>query len=158
MDFSKVRLQIAVPEGEAGRVSVGQPVLATTENLPGARFDGNVTRFSYALDLGSRTMLAEVILENPALTLRPGMLVTAKIGIERKESALLMPVESLVMEKANAFAYRVNGNKAAKHPIKIGFNDGTNVEVLEGLRAGDKVILAGKLKLSDGQAIQAATP
>ena len=158
MDFSKVRLQIAVPEGEASRVSVGQPVLVTTENLPGARFDGKVTRFSYALDMGSRTMLAEVILENPALALRPGMLVTAKIGIERKDSTLLMPVESLVLEKSNAFAYSVNGNKAAKHPIKIGFNDGKNVEVLEGLSAGDTVILAGKLKLSDGQVVQVATP
>jgi len=158
MDFSKVRLQTAVPEGEASRVSVGQPVLVTTDNLPGTQFEGKVTRFSYALDAGSRTMLAEVILENPALTLRPGMLVTAKIGIERKESALLMPVESLVMEKANAFAYSVKGNKAAKHPIKIGFNDGKNAEVLEGLSAGDTVILAARLKLSDGQVVQVAAP
>jgi membrane fusion protein (multidrug efflux system) len=103
-------------------------------------------------------MLAEVILENPALALRPGMLVTAKIGIERKESALLMPAEALVMEKANAFAYGVDGNKARKHPIRVGFNDGKSVEVLDGMGATDKVILAGKLKLSDGQAVQVATP
>jgi membrane fusion protein (multidrug efflux system) len=157
MDFSKVRLQIAVPEAEASRVSVGQPVQVTTDNLPGLQFDGKVTRFTYALDAASRTMLAEVILENPALALRPGMLVTAKIGIERKENALLMPAESLVMEKANAFAYGVNGNKATKRPIKIGFNDGKNVEVLEGLSGGDTVIVAGKLKLSDGQAVQVVT-
>jgi len=103
-------------------------------------------------------MLAEVILENPALALRPSMLVTAKIGIERKESALLMPADALVMEKTNAFAYGVNGNKAKKRPIKVGFNDGKNVEVLDGLGASDTVILAGKLKLSDGQAVQVATP
>ena len=156
MDFSKVRLQIAVPENEASRVSVGQPVRVTTDNLPGMQFDGKVTRFTYALDAASRTMLAEVILENPALSLRPGMLVTAKIGIERKETALLMPAESLVLEKVNAFAYTVNGNKAAKHPIKIGFNDGKSVEVVEGLSTGDTVILAGKLKLTDGQAVQVA--
>ncbi len=155
MDFSKVRLQIGVPEGEASRVAVGQPVLVTTENLSGVHFDGKVTRFTYALDAASRTMLTEVMLDNPQLALRPGMLVTARIGIEHKESALLMPVESLVMEKANAFAYTVDGNQAAKHPIKIGFNDGKNVEVLDGLGATDAVILAaGKLKLSNGQAVQ----
>ena len=158
MDFSKVRLQTGVPEGEASHVAVGQPVQVTTDNLPGMQFEGKVTRFTYALDAASRTMLAEVILENPALALRPGMLVTAKIGIERKESALLMPAEALVMEKANAFAYGVNGNKARKLPIKVGFNDGKNVEVLDGLGASDTVILAGKLKLSDGQAVQVATP
>jgi membrane fusion protein (multidrug efflux system) len=158
MDFSKVRLQTAVPEGEASRVAVGQPVQVTTDNLPGMQFEGKVTRFTYALDAASRTMLAEVILENPALALRPGMLVTAKIGIERKEGALLMPVEALVMEKANAFAYGVNGDKAKKRPIKVGFNDGKNVEVLAGLGVSDTVILAGKLKLSDGQSVRVATP
>ena len=158
MDFSRVRLQVSVPEVEAARVAVGQPVLVTTDNLPGAHFDGKVTRFSYALDPASRTMLAEVVLDNPELALRPGMLVTARMGIEHKESALLMPEESLVMEKANAFAYTVAGNKAVKHPIKIGFNDGKNVEVLEGLAPAETVILAGKLKLSDGQAVQVAAP
>jgi membrane fusion protein (multidrug efflux system) len=156
MDFSKVRLQVSVPEIEASRVAVGQPVLVTTDNLPGTHFDGKVTRFTYALDAASRTMLAEVMLDNPDLTLRPGMLVTARIGIEHKESALLMPVDSLVMEKANAFAYTVDGGKAAKHPLKVGFNDGQNVEVLEGLNASDAVILAGRIKLSNGQPVQAA--
>jgi membrane fusion protein, multidrug efflux system len=156
MDFSKVRLQVAVPEIEAARVTVGQPVKVTTENLPGRHFDGNVTRFTYALDTASRTMLVEVMLDNPDLALRPGMLVTARIGIEHKERARLMPAESLVMEKANAFAYTVDGGKAAKHPIKTGFNDGQNVEVLEGLDDNDAVILAGKLKLSNGQAVQVA--
>src|SRR5712671_5090229 len=101
MDFSKVRLQIAVPEVEASRIAVGQPVRVTTDNLPGMQFDGKVTRFTYALDAASRTMLTEVILDNPQLALRPGMLVTARIGIQHKEGALLMPAESLVMEKAN---------------------------------------------------------
>jgi membrane fusion protein (multidrug efflux system) len=155
MDFSKVRLQIAVPEIEAARVTVGQPVKVTTDNLPGTHFDGKVTRFTYALDAASRTMLVEVMLDNPDLALRPGMLVTAKIGIEHKENASLIPADSLVMEKANAFAYTVEGGKAAKHPIKIGFNDGQNVEVLEGLDARDVVILAGKLKLSNGQPVEA---
>jgi membrane fusion protein (multidrug efflux system) len=157
MDFSKVRLQVAVPEVEASHVAVGQPVLVTTDNLPGMHFDGKVTRFTYALDAVSRTMLTEVILDNPGLALRPGMLVTARMGIEHKESAVLMPVESLVMEKANAFAFTIDGNKAAKHPIVIGFNDGKNVEVLDGLAGSDAVILAaGKLKLSNGQAVQVA--
>lgn len=158
MDFSQVRLQTAVPEAEASRVAVDQPVLVTTDNLPGMQFEGKVTRFSYALDVASRTMLAEVILENRALALRPGMLVTAKIGIERKEGALLMPTEALVMEKANAFALGVNDSKVKKRPIRVGFNDGKNVEVLEGLTAGDRVIIAGKRKLSDGQIVQVATP
>lgn len=156
MDFSKVRLQIAVPELEASRVAIGQPVTVATENLPGMTFEGKVARFAYALDTASRTMLAEVTLDNPKLALRPGMLVTAKLGIEYKDSAAVMPVEALVMEKANAFAYVAEGDKAAKRPIKIGFNDGQNVEVVAGLKPDDTIILTGKLSLSNGSPIRMA--
>jgi len=156
MDFSTVRLQVAVPEIEAARVAVGQPVRVTTDNLPGRSFDGQVTRFTYALDQINRTMLVEAILKNPDLALRPGMLVTVKLGIEHKDQATLMPAEALVTERSNNFAYTVQGNKAVKHPVKVGFNDGKNVEVVDGLKDGDAVILAGKLKLSDGQPVQVA--
>jgi membrane fusion protein (multidrug efflux system) len=156
MDFSTVRLQVAVPEIEAARVAVGQPVRVTTDNLPGRQFDGPVTRFTYALDATNRTMLVEAILKNPDLALRPGMLVTVKLGIEHKEQAPLMPTEALVTERANNFAYTVEGDKAVKRPIKVGFNDGKNVEVLDGLKTSDEIILAGKLKLSDGQPVQVA--
>jgi membrane fusion protein (multidrug efflux system) len=156
MDFSKVRLQVAVPELEASRVSVGQPVMVTTENLPGMQFEGKVARFSYALDTASRTMLAEVSLDNPQLALRPGMLMTAKLGIERKDSTSIMPTEALAMEKANAFAYVLDGQVAAKRPLKIGFNDGKNVEVLDGVKPEDAIILLGKLSLSNGQPVRVA--
>jgi membrane fusion protein (multidrug efflux system) len=154
MDFSTVRLQVAVPEIEAARVAVGQPVQVTTDNLPGRRFDGQVTRFTYALDPANRTMLVEAILKNPDLALRPGMLVTVKLGIEHKEQATLMPTEALVTERSNNFAYALEDNKAAKHAIKVGFNDGKNVEVTDGLKPTDSIIVPGKLKLSDGQPVQ----
>jgi len=156
MDFSKVRLQLAVPELEASRVAVGQPVSVSTENVSDAQFDGKVARFAYALDANSRTMLAEVSLANPQLSLRPGMLVTAKLGIERRDNAAILPTEALVMEKTNAFVYTLVGDKAVKHPIKIGFNDGKNVEVLEGVTPADVVILVGKLTLADGQPVRVA--
>jgi membrane fusion protein (multidrug efflux system) len=157
MDFRKVRLQVAVPEVEASRVAVGQPVLVTTENLPGKHFEGKIARYTYALDTSSRTMLAEVILDNPALDLRPGMLVTAKLGIERKDNASVVPVDALVMEKSNAFVYAIEQGKAAKHQVKVGINDGGHVEVLEGMPDAAEVILVGKLKLSNGQAVTRAS-
>src|SRR5207237_2816155 len=57
MDFSTVRLQVAVPEIEAARVTVGQPVRVTTDNLPGKPLDWQVARFIYVHDLARRTML-----------------------------------------------------------------------------------------------------
>src|SRR5262249_21398379 len=90
-DFNTVRVQVAVPESESSRVATGQPVKFSVEGLSGRTFDGTITRFSYALDEASKTMLAEIEVPNPNLTLRPGMYATVRIGIERKEDALLLP-------------------------------------------------------------------
>src|SRR6516225_3636977 len=104
-DFSRIRLQVAVPEVEASLVAVGQPVKFTVDGLPAKNFEGKVTRFSYALDEASKTMLAEIELENPKLELRPGMYAVVKIGIERKDDAMLVPTEALVTEKAGTSVY-----------------------------------------------------
>src|SRR6266581_1253205 len=153
-DFNRVRVQVAVPELETSLVATDQPVKMTVDGLPGRSFEGRITRFSYTLDEATKTMLAEVELPNPKLELRPGMYAIVKIGIERKEDALLVPLEAVVTERAGASVFTVVENKARKTPIKTGFNDGANVEIASGLNAGQAVILVGKRSLSDGQAVK----
>ena len=155
MDFNTVRAQVAVPELEAASVRVGQPVRLTTESLPGKKFEGGVSRISYALEDATRTMLVEADLTNPDLTLRPGMYATIKVGVEKHADVMLVPVEALVMEKANAFTFVAVEGKAKKTPIKIGFNDGVRVEVASGLTGNEAVILVGKMTLAEGVAINA---
>jgi membrane fusion protein (multidrug efflux system) len=152
-DFNTVRAQVAVPESEASLVQVGQPVKLSVEGLAGRTFDSKVARLSYALEEATRTMLVEADLPNADLMLRPGMYATIRIGVEKHQDALLIPVEALVMEKANAFAFLADGAKAKKLPIKTGFNDGTRVEVLSGLTGNENVIVVGKLTLVDGAAV-----
>lgn len=154
-DFNTVRVQVPVTEMEAPLVTKGQPVKASVEGFPGRTFEGSVSRYAFALDEATKTMLVEADLPNPKLELRPGMYALVKIGVEKHTDALTIPVEALVMEKANAFAFVADGAKAKKTAIKIGFNDGTKVEVLDGLKGGEAVILVGKLTLTDGAAINA---
>ena len=157
-DFTRIRVQVAVPELEASFIATGQPVKLTVEGLPGRRFDGKVTRFSYALDEASKTMLAEIELPNPKLELRPGMYTIVAIGIERKDDALLVPNEGLVVERAGAFVFAVMDNKAKKTRVQTGFNDGINVELLSGVAPNQPVIIVGTRTLRDGQAVTASEP
>ena len=152
-DFNRVRLQVAVPEVEASLVAVDQPVKLTVEGLPGRNFEGKVTRLSYALDEASKTMLVETELPNPKLQLRPGMYATVKIGIERKEDALLLPTEALLTERAGTSVFVVLDNKAKKTRVQTGFNDGVHFEIVKGVNSGQQVILLGKQALSDGQSV-----
>jgi len=153
-DLNRVRVQVAVPELESSLIAVGQPVTLAVDGLPGRSFQGSITRFSYSLDDATKTMLAEIELQNPKLELRPGMYALAKIGIERKEDALLLPTDALLLEKAGPSVFVITENKAKKTVVKTGFNDGTNAEVLSGIKPEQPVILIGKKTLADSQPIQ----
>ncbi len=153
MDFNTVRLNVPVPEIEAPLVQVGQPVRIAIESLPGKTYSAKVSRYSYALDNASKTMHVEADLPNADRTLRPGMYATVKVGVEKHLDVLTMPAAALVMEKTNAFAFTANGTTAKKRPIKIGFNDGEQVEVIEGIASDETIILVGKLTLADGAPI-----
>jgi RND family efflux transporter MFP subunit len=153
-DFKTLRLQVAVPETEATHVEIGQPIRWTTDDYPGQHFDGTVTRAYWALDKPTKTMLTETQLANPGMKLRPGMLVNARIGIEKRRDALLLPVEAVIKDKTNSFVFILNDGKAKKVPVQAGFNDGTSVEIVAGLKMVDLTILPDKQVLRDGQSVK----
>lgn len=155
MDYSTVRVRVPVPEIEAPRIQVGQPVVVTSDALPGRTVRGKVTRHSGALDEGSRTLLVEADVPNPDGTLRPGMYVIAKIGVELHKGSLLVPAAALVKEKTAGFLFTLADGKATRVSVKYGFNDGTDVEILEGVAENARVILPGKATLVSGQAVTA---
>jgi len=152
-DFNTVRAQVALPEVEAPLARTGQPVKISVEGLPGKTFDATISRMAYALDDATKTMLVEADLPNPDLLLRPSMYAMVRVGVDLHKDTMLMPVDALVMEKANAFAFVDDGGKAKKKPLQIGFNDDVSVEVLNGLSTSDQVIVVGKLTLVDGAPI-----
>ena len=153
-NFKTVRLQVAVPETEATRVKIGQPIRWTADDFPGERFDGTVTRAYWALDKATKTMLTETQMANPGMKLQPGMLVNARVGIEKKSDALLLPAEALVKEKTNSFIFIFNDGKIKKAPVEVGFNDGTNVEIISGVKPADLAIVPGQQTLRDGQLVK----
>jgi len=153
MDFSSVRVDVAVPESESPLIRLTLPVTITLEELPGRSFKGNVTRFEYALDPATKTMIAEIEIPNPHLDLRPGMYANVKLGIEQKTGALLAPADAVVTDKTGAFVFIVEESKARKTPVQTGFSDGTSVEILSGLKPEQPLILVGKSSLTSGQTV-----
>ena len=153
-DFKTLRMQVAVPETEATHIKVGQSIRWTADDYPGEHFDGTVTRAYWALDKATKTMLTEAQMANPGMKLQPGMLVNARIGIDKKSDVLVIPVEALIKEKTNSFVYIFNDGKAKKAPVQVGFNDGTNVEIVAGVNPADLAIVPGQQALRDGQLVK----
>jgi membrane fusion protein, multidrug efflux system len=155
MDFTTVRIDVAIPDTEAPFVKRDLPVKMTVNELPGRSFAGTITRFSYALDESTKTMTTEIDISNPDLVLRPGMWASVEIELQKKENALLISAEALVTEKNKNSVFVVRENKAEKVSVATGFDDGVNVEILKGCGPSDSVIVAGKQSVTDGQKVQA---
>jgi len=153
MDIRTVRIQIPVPEPEVPLVTVGLPVAVTVDELPGRVFEGHVTRFAYALEEASKTMEAEAEIANPRSELRPGMYARAKIGMERRTDALLVPAAALVPGKGQDYVFTVADGRAKRVAVKAGFRDDASVEILEGLAVDQTVVLAGSNPPADGQSV-----
>jgi membrane fusion protein (multidrug efflux system) len=129
MDFSRVRVQVFVPEAEVRFVTNGLPVRVAPESLPGRTFPGTVTRIAQAMDEATKSML------------------------ERKHDALLAPAPAVVFEKAGSSVFTMADGKAKKTPVQIGFNDGVNVEIVSGINPDLTLIQVGKQALNDGQRV-----
>jgi membrane fusion protein (multidrug efflux system) len=152
-DFSRVRVQVAVPEPETPFIHNDLPALVTVEELPGAGWPATVTRYTHSLDEATKTMLVEIEVPNPKGQLLPGMYATIKLGAETRTNVLLLPVDALVTEKTGTSVFTVVDGKAAKVPVKTGFNDGAFVEIQSGLPASGPVVLVGKQSLNPGQTV-----
>lgn len=153
VDATKVRVQAALPEGESALVKKGLPVKFSVEALPTKTFEGTVTRYSAALEAGTKTLLAEAEMENTMGELRPGMYATVKVGLDTHKGVNAMPIEALVMEKQTAVAFLFKDGKARRVVLEIGFNDGKNVEVIKGIGPDDQVLKVGTATVTDGQTI-----
>ncbi len=152
-DFSRVRVQVEIPEPEVPFITNGLPVEVSLEELRGRTFHEAVTRYAYVLDKAAKAMLTEIEIPNPKGELRPGMYASVKVELERKRDALTLPSECLVIEKNRTSVFTIADGKAKKVPVKIGFNDGVSAEVLDGLDPDAAVILTGKQVLNDGQPV-----
>lgn len=154
MDFRRVRVTFALPDTEVPLLTTNLAARVTVPQLPGRVFDGKVTRFAYALDEATKTMPVEIEIPNADLALRPGMYASVRITLERRANGLLVPAEALVSEKKKTHVFVVRDSKAVRVPVRVGFDDGVQVEILEGLAADEPVIVAGKQSLTDGQPVK----
>lgn len=153
MDFSRLRIDVAVPQAEVPRISTAVAAVVTVEELPGLALTNAVTRFEYALDQTTRTMIAEIEMTNLDMELRPGMYAVVKLGVETRTNVVLAPVAAVLIDKSGAYVFTVDQSKAKKVPVRTGFNDGTEIEISSGADPGLSVILPRRQPLNNGQSV-----
>jgi len=153
-----LRVFITVNERELSGVGVGKNAHVEVDALPGRTFTGRVVRLSPALDPATRTLDAEVQLDNRAGELVPGMYGRGAIVVETHPRMPVVPVGAVVLTNRQAYAFTVDpgGDVVHRRALTLGVDGGDWFEVKAGLRAGDEVVVAGTEGLADGMKIRAA--
>lgn len=145
--FSPIWLDAAVPEALAENATVGRPVSATLTAFPGERFAGRIIAILPSAQDASRTITVRVRMPNPGLRLKPGMFAQVSLASERRE-ALLIPSEAVIRTGERMLvmiALKKGGYRPAQ--VRIGREANGRTEVLQGLAAGEKVIVSGQFLL-----------
>lgn len=153
MDLDTVRVYLSVPQEAALWAKDGISAQLTVRELPGQEFRGTVTRTTTALDPSTRTLLVEIDLPNSDHRLRPGMFVTVTLILQEHPQALALLPAALISDKDGTSVFVVEDGKIKQVAVKTGLDDGTWVEVTEGLRDNMEVVVVGKSGLTDGQAV-----
>lgn len=135
-----LRLRLAVPEREAAGVKVGQPVELTVEGDP-VRHTGRVARISPAISEENRTLLVEAEVPNPGGGLRPGSFARAEIVVQASDPAVLVPASAIVSFAGIDKVIGVEDGKAVEKRVKTGRRSGERVEIVDGVKAGERVVL-----------------
>jgi RND family efflux transporter MFP subunit len=164
----KVRVVVAVPEMLAAFVDVGDPVEIRLQSSPGTLISGSVSRTSGSLDDATRTLRAEIDVQNPAVIatgsgtqagprLRPGLYATTTIVAESHPDAIAVPTSAVVREPSGkSVCFVIEGGTLRRREVIAGLEEGGLVEIVSGLAGNDRLVAPATASLVEGQAVQVA--
>ncbi len=162
--WDPLRAQFTMPQSQIDLVSVGQAVEIDVNAFAGHAFAAKVTALGSEVDPNSRNITVQASLPNPKGLLRPGMFGNARLLVGKARSALAVPSTAIAYNTFGDFVYVVEPRKAAGDstlvavatPVQVGETRDDLTEIVSGLKAGERVVTAGQVKLHDGAPVTIA--
>lgn len=154
--IDQVRVRIAVPENDAPWADPGDEVAVRLTALPGRPIHGEITRIARALDPSTRTMLAEMDVQNPDLHLLPGLFGEGTISLDAVTDALVLPAGAVRhTETGDSYVYTVDiAGTVHIANVETGLDDGNQLQITSGLSEGTQVVNASIGRLEEGQKVR----
>ena len=138
---SDVRIEQGKPI--VGYVKADQPVYITHYTLPKDTIRGVISELSPAISSETRTFKGKILIQNDDLKLRPGMFVKADIVVNKADSAIIIPKDVIQSNRRVKYVYIVEKNTALLRELKTGLEDDKNIQILEGLKENDNLVVKG---------------
>ncbi|HXU09250.1 MAG TPA: efflux RND transporter periplasmic adaptor subunit, partial [Blastocatellia bacterium] len=155
VQINPLRLRLEVPETFAASIAKGQVVTLKVDSFADREFKGVIKRINPSMDEKSRSLMAEAEVANPNALLRPGMFARSQIVSNSKTMALMVPEKAVVSLAGVTKIFILEGSVAVERIVQLGARDGSLVEILEGVKPGERVITSNAEQLHDGSAVAA---
>jgi len=158
--MDKMKFLVAVPGEILPRISPEKTAVAlSVDAYPGRKFQSRVSKVYPSVDPATRTATVELVVENEQdergeYLLRPGMYATARLVVERKDSAVAVPIDALIRQLDRYIAFVVENGVAYSRGVEIGMRSGELVEILGGLSAGEELVVSGQHRLTNGTPVE----
>ena len=146
-DVSRVRVEFSVPEVYLARVQLGRQVTARSTAYGERRFRGQVAIIDTRIDPATRSVRVISEFDNADEALRPGLFLNVEMVLEERPTALLIPEEAIDPVGDRAFVYVIRDGRAKRQEVKLGLRLPSEVEIREGVAAGEQVVVRGIQRL-----------
>lgn len=154
-DDGVMKLEFHVPSTYLETLRPGLAIVARARAYQGREFRGEVRSVDSRVDPVTRSVIARAEIPNTDRALRPGMLMSVDL-LKKPRDALVIPESAVVPSGRKAFVFRIDeaaGGRAQRREVRLGSRREGEVEVLEGLAAGDRVVSHGTQRVRDGQPV-----
>lgn len=155
-DVSEIKLDFPVPETMLATIATGQAIAARASAFPDQPFRGTIATIDPVVDPMTRSVMVRAVLPNGDRKLKPGMLMTVAIEASPR-TAPAVPELSVVGQGGDRFVFTIGTDNVVKRtPVKVGVRDKGLIEIVEGLKPGQKIVGEGVVKVADGGKVRTA--
>jgi cobalt-zinc-cadmium efflux system membrane fusion protein len=147
IDTSRVWIDANVFEKDLPRVRNGQGVKVTTTAFPGTTFSGRVIFINSVVDPDSRTVKVRTEVPNPDGRLKPDMFANVEIITDVNSTAISVPQSAVLDDSGKKIVFIAEDNSYKQRQVQLGIQNGDRVEIIDGLKSGDRVVTKGNYLL-----------
>ncbi len=151
-DLSRLLARVHVPAREFRNIQTDQPVQLVVDST-GDRLEGHIILVSPVVDSTSGTIKVTVEITNFPSSTRPGDFAEVSIVTDRHDDVIVVPRIAVLRDHEERVAYVVEGDKAVRRVVEIGFEDDRFTEIIAGVGEGESVVVQGQRSLADGQKV-----
>ena len=153
LDLSRVIVKVNIPELEILEIKIGQKVEVALYIMEEIIFSGEVKNIGLEADSNNRTFPVEIHVSNSERMLRPGMLARATFTKSIDDEQIVIPRHTILEKERGRVVYVFDKGKVFQRDIQVGLSQQDQVQVLQGLKKGELIVVEGQNKLSDGEEV-----